>query len=314
MNRRAVLARCLAALVAQTYRAFEIVVVDDGSTDDTPAWIASFAAANPDLRLRCLANETNLGANRSRNRGIQAAEGSLCAFLDSDCIARPDWIEKLVAGFTSERVAAVTGVVEELPPRNIFELMYRGTSRVYAKTEATRLVAGNMCLRRELLLVHPLDEDLKYGCDEEGIYLRLRAAGYEQRLAPDAVVRHEHPFTGRSLFRQARVGGAAAAWLVYKYHLRSRLDLLPFMLTYLLLPLIAFDRWLGVPAVCCFAAGIAALLYNELFRKGKTLAQTLIVFPVLLVYYHVRLVGYVGAALALRLGLRSVQRVRLKAT
>ncbi len=110
------------------------------------------------------------------------------------------------------------------------------------------------------------------------------------------------------------MGGAAAAWLVYKYHLPPRVDLLPFMLAYLLLPLIAVDRWLGVPAVCCFVAGMAALLYNELFRKGKTVRQTLIVFPLLLLYYQVRLVGYIGAALPLRLGLRSVQRVRLKAS
>ncbi len=310
-DRRDALERCLEALVAQTHPSFEVVIVDDCSSDGTAEFLREFARKHPGLQLRWLRNETNIGANPSRNRGIRDAHGELVAFTDSDCVAESDWLEQLVRPFSDPRIGAVAGLVEMPPPSNIFELTYLGASRVVDKGYVNRLVAGNMCVRRQLLLENPLDEDLKYGCDEEGLYLRLRAAGYQQRLVHDALVLHEHGFTGRSLLRQARVGGAAAAWLVYKYHLPPRLDLLPFMLTYLTLPLTLFDRWLIAIPCFFFAGAVAALTYNELSRKRKTIGQTLRCFPVLLVYYHVRLVGFVLAALRLRFSKHDITRHRL---
>lgn len=310
-NRRRELERCLSALADQTYPNYEVIVVDDCSSDGTPDFIQDYASRRHALRLRCLENETHVGANVSRNRGIRAAQGVFVAFVDSDCVAECDWLEKLLQGFTGPRVASVTGAVDNPRPTNVYELMYRGTNRVRASAYVNRLVGGNMSIRRDLLLQYPLDEDLKYGCDEEGIYLRLRAAGYEQKFVRDARVRHEHYFTRRTFFRQARLGGAGAAWLVYKYYLWPPLDLLPLMLTYLTLPFVVVHRWLlAVPALF-FAAAVAAITYNELFRKGKTVGETARSFPVSLGYYHVRLVGYIIEGIRLRLGRSNIVRHRL---
>lgn len=310
-DRRQVLERCLDALTDQTYPNFEVIVVDDASRDDTLKFLKKYAAGHPPLRLRYLVNETHIGANRSRNRGIRAAEGVFVAFLDSDCRAERHWLETLIGGFTGPRVAAVTGTVQNPPPTNVYELTYRGTNRVCGSVYANRLSGGNMSVRRDLLLEHPLDEDLKYGCDEEGLYLRLRSAGYEQRLVPEAIVQHEHYFTRRTFFRQAHIGGKAAAWLVYKYHLPPRLDLLPFILAYGTLPLVALDYRLSPVPVLFLAAALAAITYNDLFRKRKTIGETVRSFPVLLAYYHVRLAGYVIEALRLRLGKHGIVRRRL---
>ncbi|MGB2984333.1 MAG: glycosyltransferase [Phycisphaerae bacterium] len=325
-NRREILQRCVDALVKQTYSNYEVIVVDDGSTDDTPQFLARFAADHPDLRIRCLRNESNIGANPSRNRGIREAKGKFVAFADSDCIAYPDWLENLLRGFTSDRVAAVVGLAESPAPTNIYELTIRGTQRVPRAGRANRLVGCNMCVRRELLLKYMLDEDRAAQArnpdgtidvtvsgrgDEEGLYLMLRAAGYEQLAVPDAVVLHEHHFTGRSFFKQAFRGGRSAARLVYKYYLPPRMDLLPFMLTYLTLPLIVFSRWLAVVPAFFFAGALAAITYNDLFRKRKTIGETLRSFPVLLAYYHVRLVGYVLETVRLRLCRHGITRQRL---
>lgn len=310
-NRFDILRECLKALAQQTYSDYELIVVDDASTDETPSLLAEFASEHPDLRFWWLVNEENLGANASRNRGIREAHGQLVAFLDSDCIAEPDWLEKLASGFDSDAVASVTGTVINPSPTNVYELVVKGTSRVHGRGAAPRLVGGNMCIRRELLLKHPLDEDLKYGCDEEGIYLRLRAAGFLQNLVPEAVVRHEHYYTRRSFFRQAWVGGAAAAWLVYKYHLPQRIDLLPFVFGYLTLPLGLVSWWLlAIPGVFALIT-LGALLYNETSRKKKTVSEVVRLFPFLLAYYHVRLAGYAIQAVRLRLCPNSIMRVRL---
>ncbi|MHC5004505.1 MAG: glycosyltransferase family 2 protein, partial [Planctomycetota bacterium] len=251
-NRAAALERCLLSLVRQTQPADEVIVVDDGSTDDTPAMLDRLAERNPGLGLRVLRNDPQRGANPSRNRGVAEATGVIIVFTDDDCEADAGWLAHLTARFADDRVGAVTGRVENVPARNIYELTWKGTQRVHSPdgVRASRLVGCNMAVRRELLLEHGLDEDraepspdvrVSGRGDEEGLSLRLQRAGWEQRFAPEAVVVHDHPHTAGTLLRQAYRGGRAAAKLVYKYRLLPRLDLLPFMLLYATLPLIALD-------------------------------------------------------------------------
>lgn len=326
-NRREVLQRCVEALARQTHPNYEVIIVDDCSTDDTPEFLRRFAADHADLNIRCLRNETHAGANPSRNRGIREAKGEFVAFEDSDCIAEADWLDRLVDGFTSDRVAAVVGLVKDPPPANVYELAFKGTHRLPGGGPVKRLIGGNMCVRRELLLTYMLDEDraarvtnpdgmtdditVSGRGDEEGLYLMLHAAGYEQLAAPDAVVLHEHHYTGRTFFKQAFRGGRAAARLVYKYYLPPRLDMLPFMLTYLTLPLMLVHRWFAVLPAFFFTGALVAITYNDLCRKGKTIGETLRSFPVLLAYYQVRLVGYVIEAVRLRFGKADITRHRL---
>jgi glycosyltransferase involved in cell wall biosynthesis len=310
-NRRSFLEPCLEALIKQTFEASEVIIVDDGSTDDTTDFLAQFAAKHPDFALRWFVHGSNLGANVARNRGVQEAKGNFVAFLDSDCLPQEDWLKELMKGFDSDVVASVTGHVDSTEPKNIYQLAYKGSSRVHGHGEAPRLVAGNLCVRRDLLLKYPFEKDLKYGCNEEGLYLRLRAAGYRQRLVPEAIVLHDHPHTMKTFFHRAWILGKAAAWLVYKYHLPPRRDLLLFIFGYLSLPLGLVNYWLLVIPLLFFAMAIAALIYNDLFRKRKTLSETILSFPVLLAYYHVRLLSYVKESLRLRLFPNSIDRARL---
>jgi glycosyltransferase involved in cell wall biosynthesis len=82
--------------LAQTYPALEVIVVDDGSTDDTPQILASYGD-----RIRAIRQE-NLGVGAARNTGIAAAQGEYLAFLDSDDIWRPRKLECDVARFTAD--------------------------------------------------------------------------------------------------------------------------------------------------------------------------------------------------------------------
>jgi len=323
-NRRAILSRCLAALADQTFGDFEVIVVDDCSTDNTIEMLATFSNDRPSLRLRWLRNERHLGANASRNRGIQAASGEMVAFLDSDCIAEADWLEKLVAGFDSEDVAAVTGLVTEPPPENMYELALAGTCRVHGQGNAPRLVGGNMAVRRTLLLGHGFDEDGQWQsqlrgervdspvCDEESLFLTFRAQGRRMRVVPDARVMHVHGYDRSGFFRHALAGGKAAAFLVHKYQLLPRLDVLPLLLAYIAAPLAlttGLVRWLPLLFV---AAAIAAIGFNERTRKGKTTVQTLCLLPLMLLYYHFRVFAYFRESVSLLLRIKRVDRVRLR--
>jgi glycosyltransferase involved in cell wall biosynthesis len=89
-NRASFLKEAIDSVLSQTYRNFELIVVDDGSTDDTPKLFSSY-----DDKIRVI-TQANQGPSASRNRGIKAAKGDWIAFLDSDDGWKPDKLEKQV--------------------------------------------------------------------------------------------------------------------------------------------------------------------------------------------------------------------------
>ena len=86
------IAESIESVLAQTYKDWELIIVDDCSTDDTDAVIARY----DDSRIKYLKNETNSGAAVSRNRALQEATGKWIAFLDSDDTWHPEKLERQI--------------------------------------------------------------------------------------------------------------------------------------------------------------------------------------------------------------------------
>ena len=327
-NRRELLERCLLALTQQTHRPHEVFVIDDCSTDDTPEFLERFHAAHPGFPLITLRHDEPRGANASRNRAIAQATGDVIAMLDNDAIAEPQWLDALLAGFTADDIAAVVGRVNDEKPENLFDLTLYGTHFIDGPGPARRILAGNIAIRRTVATRFMLDEDraaptrdsdgnpdttVSGRGDEEGLHILMTAAGLRAMVAPDAAVLHVHHHTSRSMFRQAWRGGRSAARLVYKYRLKQRLDMIPFILAYATLPLGLINIWLLLVPAFFMLMALGAITYNDLFLKRKTLWQTVLTFPLLVVYYHVRLAGYVLESLRLRLTRHDITRVDLAA-
>jgi len=107
-NRRRTIAAAIASVQAQTCDDFELIVVDDASTDDTRQVVASVL----DPRIRLLAHKHNRGAAAARNTGIEAAGGRYIAFLDSDDSWHPDKLERQVSDLArlgARTLASCTG-------------------------------------------------------------------------------------------------------------------------------------------------------------------------------------------------------------
>ena len=93
--------KCIQSLVDQTYRDIEIIIIDDGSKDDSPAILRKWA--NTDPRIRAVFKDKNSGVSDSRNIGLKMAEGEYIGFVDSD-----DWVEPEMYG-EMRRVIQQTG-------------------------------------------------------------------------------------------------------------------------------------------------------------------------------------------------------------
>jgi glycosyltransferase involved in cell wall biosynthesis len=121
-NRADTIGRAIESCLAQTYDRFEIVLVDDCSTDDLPSALQPFAE---DQRIRLVGHAVNQGVSAARNTGVQNAKGDLVAFLDSDDAWYPTKLERQVAkagSLEEDRpylCGALTEVVSDQAPTRI---------------------------------------------------------------------------------------------------------------------------------------------------------------------------------------------------
>lgn len=108
-NKGAYIERCIRSILAQTFSDFELIIVDDGSTDDSMAVVQRFS----DTRIKVIEQE-NRGPGAARNVGIAASSGDICAFLDADDEWLPHYLEESVAALEDAPfiAAVVSGYIE----------------------------------------------------------------------------------------------------------------------------------------------------------------------------------------------------------
>jgi glycosyltransferase involved in cell wall biosynthesis len=184
---------------------WELVVVDNGSTDGTAALVERLSREAGGDRIRYV-REERPGLSNARNAGIAAAAGDLLLFTDDDVLVEPGWLDALCAGFADDDVAAVAGrVVPEWPhppPRwlagrhaGVLALTDFG-DEPRDLTAAEYPLGANMAVRASVVGPAPFDPRLGhrggtyFAFEEFALFHELRAAGGRFTYRPDAVVRH----------------------------------------------------------------------------------------------------------------------------
>lgn len=190
-NRRALLAKCLDGLATQTFHDFEVVVVDNGSTDGTLDELDARMAARP--APYPLVTVTELGSlGAVRNAGVSASRGDFVAFVDSDCVPAPTWLASGVAAFADDGVAVVQGAT--LPDPDVTRGRWYVSQEITAFTN--RYEACNLFYRRTALIeAGGFDEAIGFFGEDSAAGWAVRRLGREERFEPSAVVHHAvtHP-------------------------------------------------------------------------------------------------------------------------
>lgn len=191
-NRAHMLAQAIQSVREQTVQDFEIIVVDDASTDQTPSVVSALA----DRRLRYLRNPQNMGAAASRNIAAQQAQGKYLAFLDSDDRWLPPKLGRQLEKFSSgpmEQLAVVYGSVLKEKPDGRHELQqarYRGDVKdviLATKGVVTGSLSSVVVERQAFLRVGGFDEKLPARQDYE-LFLRMSLAGFQFDFVAEPVV------------------------------------------------------------------------------------------------------------------------------
>lgn len=311
-NRPGPIRTCLDSVLASDADDFEVVVVDDGSTDETPEVLADYIRTHPNRAIRVVRNERNLGVSGARNAGVREARGAFVLFTDSDCTVSPDWLSLLVAAMVQTGAAAGSGTVIDVPPRTLAEHAACGTTRIgLVSWQRRSLVGGNMIVRRELALAHPFDESLVYGCDEDELAWRLRQQGRNLCFVPEAAVHHDHPMTVRSYLRQGWAQGIGSARYWYKRGLFIGRDLWFLSAAVVSAPLCLWQPRLWPVPLGFFLMQVLALLLNEVLLKGKRWTTALMVLPLVTLHSVVKACSVYVTLLKMLVGAdRSVRAVR----
>jgi GT2 family glycosyltransferase len=207
--------QCLRSLQALDYPDYEVIVVDDGSTDDTRAILQRF----PDVRA---IHQPNCGLSVARNVGWNAANGAIVAYTDSDCFADPDWLTHLVYQLERSSAAAVGG--PNLTPEDgrlaacVAASPGQPTHILESDQVAEHIPGCNMAFRREALLaINGFDPVYRKAGDDVDVCWRLQQAGLWISFAPGAFVWHHRRHTARAYLRQQAGYGEAEALLRFKH-------------------------------------------------------------------------------------------------
>ncbi|VVB99023.1 Glycosyltransferase AglE [uncultured archaeon] len=159
--------KTLDALLAQEFSGdFEIIAVNDGSTDGTGEFLDSYAKQEKTKGILSIIHQPNSGVCRARNAGIRGAKYEIVVNMDHDCIAEKSWLEKMVAGFDSVGIGVVSAYD-----------YYGGTSTAF---------------RRELLeKVGGYDEEYRYYREDTDLSFKIMDLGYRFRLVKAGYI-HDH--------------------------------------------------------------------------------------------------------------------------
>ena len=274
-NGRRFLPRCLDAIAGSSFRRFEIIVVDDGSTDDSADIARSRGASVFSLPVQG-------GPGGARNRGVREARGSIVLFVDADVVIHADAIARVVAALDAQpQVAAVFGSYDDSPAEPNFVSQYKNLYHHFThqqgSEEAATFWAGCGAIRRDVFLASGGFDHVRYprpSIEDIELGYRLRHLGYRIQLDKRLQGKHLKQWTLRSMLR-ADIVYRAIPWsqlilstggIVNDLNLKrsERLCAALVVLAIALLPIVPFVPALMLAEVT--AIGAMAALNHKLYR------------------------------------------------
>ena len=191
-NAEETIKQCIVSVLNQKHKNIEIIVVDDGSRDNT-------AKITAPLKCKLIKSNKNSGAGNARNLGLKAAEGDYIYFIDSDCVLEEECIERLIKGFSKSDEIGVVGGTCITPPDidNILNLGHDVTERYkdflnLGERYVVYLSGANLCIKKEVVDRVGVFNEKFITHEDFDFTFRATQCGYKILFQPKAVSYHYH--------------------------------------------------------------------------------------------------------------------------
>ncbi len=285
------LVECLESVYSQDYPKdrIEIIVVDDGSLDETQKLMRRFSCM-------LLTNTRSRGQSYCRNIGARQAKNEILAFLDDDCVPGRNWLMDLVPYLLWEEVGAVGGYVDGYSNRSLLDRYEKEFSRLNlgqyilrgAKDPSMFYVPTcNVLVRKKAFIeTGGIRESMHVGEDVDYCW-RMRDAGWLALYVPSGVVMHKHRNTlGKMLRRRADYGATEAVLCALHPHRRKTLQWRPLAAASFLGLCCAIAFLTLIPLVVTLASFVAETAAKAFRLRGKSIRISIgkVFFSVLRMY------------------------------
>ncbi len=222
-NQREFTRHCIRSLITYTRPPWELIVIDNGSTDDTAAYLAGVQDAAP-VPVTIIANATNLGFPAAINQGLKAARGDYLVLLNNDAVVTNSWLDQLIALIDMKNSGPPIGMAGPMsnyvtPPQLVEHVPYRDMEHMEAFARqwrdqhrgewSTVPKLSGFCLMMKRAVYNAiggLDERFGLGFfDDDDLGLRARKAGFELAVARDLFIHHfgSRTFIGNGIDAEA---------------------------------------------------------------------------------------------------------------
>ena len=194
---------CLDSLLRQTFSNFEIIVIDDSSTDGTKEFVETRFRADQNLKF---IQRDGIGIANGRNTGIRNSTGCIVAFIDDDCTAHPEWLAKAVDCMDKTKADILRGGAY-LPNGTLFSKL---------DPESLNFATLNIFYRKQIFeKIGMFDERFVHCAEDRDMGLRTVQAGYKLVLNPEVMV--FHPFHYQTVLERLK-----RLWEVDRYRATNR--------------------------------------------------------------------------------------------
>ncbi len=190
--------RCLKAVLKQSYPIEEILVIDDGSVDETSKLALKFP-------VKLIKHKTNKGLAAVRNTAVKSSNGEFIAAVDADCVVDEKWLENLMNSFISPKVGGVGGRMLERKTKHIIDswrAVHMKQEWGEKKTSSIRFLFGSNTVFRKKCILNSGGYNEKYATNYEDVDIskKVKRLGYSLVYVPEALVYHTKKDSLSSLF------------------------------------------------------------------------------------------------------------------
>ena len=208
-NRKKLLQKSVRSLLRQSYKNFEIIIVDDGSSDGTENVVKKFKAVK-------YIKQKRRGPATARNTGIKSAKGEIIAFTDDDCEVDCNWLKSIVLSFRENKEYDAIKGNTKIKTKDKNSFVYHIHKHIYISKNSA--ATNNIAYKKKALeSINFFDEYFHFNYEDCDLLMRFKMKGYKIMYCREAVVYHVFEKNPREFKRKHFISGLGMSYFFKKY-------------------------------------------------------------------------------------------------